>query len=861
MRLSIVKLATRLVALVIGLPLLSLGVIGWSLTRDMESPIYQRGSAALESLLPTLNARMGQVFTVPELVPGLTRPLIRWGFTGMGGIFCVIAIYPRRRRERFDQQGQGGSAQLTGNALRRVEKLGQTLAREGKLVEAGETFLDIGQLDKAADLFIQGEEFHRAGKIRAMQENLIEAAELFERAGRFEDAGTLFSGEEEFVRAAECYTKSGQNILAAEMLEKAGEDFRAGQCYEEVGFFRQAAQAFIRCERWSEAADSLRSVIVEERGASNSSHDRKKSQQLRAMIVQCGTLFEKADRLPEALAVLETGRCFAEAAEVAVQIGDDEKASELFIDAGDPLQAAEALKRLGRHPAAAQILGEYHRDRGEDAEAANYFFEAKDFGSAGDIFRRLEDFRRAGECFESADEFALAAEMYMASGDAPRAAEAFKRANRFDEAADCFAQIGDEVQQAELLEQAGKHLRAGEIFHDQGLDDEAIRVLQQVEADHPEFTRAAALLGGIFRAKGMLSLAIKKLRQAIGDSPMERDNLDAYYTLATVYEVHGDIREAVELYEKIRAIDYSFEDVEQRIENARENLQNSSDTAVTTHAMTAAAALSRPNQGAGRYQILSELGRGGMGIVYKARDTVLDRPVAYKVLPESLKENSLALKNFLREAKSAAQLNHANIVTIYDAGEQDGDYYIAMEYVDGNTLKEVLRRRRILTPSMVVHVLIQMCEALAYAHDKKIVHRDIKTGNTMWTNDRQAKIMDFGLAKMLEGVRNNTTMVAGTPYYMSPEQTLGHDVDNRTDIYSLGVMLFELATGRLPFPDGNVPYHHVHTPPPSPADINAELPEALVNIISRCLQKERKLRYSTARDILGEARTSLSTTG
>jgi len=145
-----------------------------------------------------------------------------------------------------------------------------------------------------------------------------------------------------------------------------------------------------------------------------------------------------------------------------------------------------------------------------------------------------------------------------------------------------------------------------------------------------------------------------------------------------------------------------------------------------------------------------------------------------------------------------------------------------------------------------------MCEALAFAHDKKIVHRDIKTANTMWTRDRKAKIMDFGLAKVIEEVRNHTTVVSGTPYYMSPEQTLGKNVDHRTDIYSLGVTIFELVTGTLPFRDGNLPYHHVHTPPPDPREINPELPPTLQRIILRCLQKDPAARYGSAREILAE---------
>jgi serine/threonine-protein kinase len=235
---------------------------------------------------------------------------------------------------------------------------------------------------------------------------------------------------------------------------------------------------------------------------------------------------------------------------------------------------------------------------------------------------------------------------------------------------------------------------------------------------------------------------------------------------------------------------------------------------------------------------------------------VLDRVVAYKVLPDTLKENPQALKNFLREAKSAAQLNHPNIVTVYDAGEQDGRYYIAMEYVDGTTLKEILKRRGPIAPGGVMHVLVQLCEALAYAHEKKIVHRDVKTANTMWTREKQAKIMDFGLAKVLEEVRNHTTLVSGTPYYMSPEQTLGKNIDHRTDIYSLGVTVFELCTGRLPFMEGNIPYHHVHTPPPDPTSVNPRIPEVLANVVRRCMQKDPEARYANAREILAELKAA-----
>ena len=550
--------------------------------------------------------------------------------------------------------------------------------------------------------------------------------------------------------------------------------------------------------------------------------------------------------------MLERGGCVVAAAEMALRLEHFAKAATLFQNAAQPLRAAEALEAMGERREAARLRGEYHRDQGDDEEAARWLQESGDQVAAGDLLRKLERYAEAGSCYELQGDSANAAEMFQLAGEPLRAAHAYEKGEHLRDAAACYAEAGDFQRQADLLARAGEHLAAGEIYHREGLPDEAIKVLQRVEPGTRGFGQASALLGSIFRAKGMHSLSIKKLRQAIGEAGLSRENLDAYYTLANVHELAEDWNEAVEIYEKILAFDYHYADVETRLAAARAKAVAAGTSEAPTSATRGAQTPGQP----GRYEVLGELGRGGMGIVYKARDTVLDRVVAYKVLPDALKENPQALRNFLREAKSAAQLNHPNIVTVYDAGEQDGRYYIAMEHVDGTTLKEILRRKKQISPNGVLHVLVQMCEALAYAHEKKIVHRDVKTANTMWTRDKKAKIMDFGLAKVVEEVRNHTTLISGTPYYMSPEQTLGRNVDHRTDIYSLGVTLFELATGQLPFREGNVPYHHVHTPPPDPRMLAPELPELLCRIIRRCLEKTPDARYQSTREILAEVRAA-----
>jgi len=846
----------RLVCLLVALMLVGAGGVGVLLQRSASDPQLRGHRRQIEQVA-------GRSMLPPVLLQGWTP----FGLVGAGAAIALGVVVAARRGASARPVAARGRAPAGGGRPaaevqpvvdrrlgRKLERQALAMAKKGMVQEAAELCSDAGLLDRAAELFVEAGDFVRAAGIRHDQNRFLEAAELHLKAGDHDTAGTILAAQGEHKRAAECFLAARRMSVAAEMFEKAGDHRRAGDCYREAGFQRQAARAFIRCQSWKPAAEALEEVILEERTRTGTGQNPREQRELQTLVLQAGRLYDQAGMLEKSAEVLEKGGCHVAAAEVRLRKGDLERAAELFLAGNQPVRAAEALQQLGDEQSAARILGEYHRSRGDDAEAAHHLELAGEFYAAGDVYRKLEDYARAAQAYDKANDRVQAAEMYQLAGHPGRAAQCFEKASRWDEAAGCWAEAGDVGRQAQALVQAGRLLAAGEAYHAQQADDEAIKVLQQIPASSPDFALASAVLGEVFQRRGQLSLAIKKLRQAVGSGDLDRHNLRLYYTLAQAYESHGELLEAADLYEKILACDYHFEDVGARLQAAKARLaEGGSAEPAVEEALPAVTA----RKGIARYQILSELGRGGMGIVYKANDTVLDRVVAFKVLPDALKENPQALKNFLREAKSAAQLNHPNIVTVYDAGEQDGRYYIAMEYVDGNTLKEIVRRRGAIAPGGVLHVLVQMCEALAYAHDKKIVHRDVKTANTMWTRDRKAKIMDFGLAKVVEEVRNHTTLVSGTPYYMSPEQTLGRNVDHRTDIYSLGVTVFELATGRLPFTEGNIPYHHVHTPPPDPREIHPEVPALLAEIVARCLRKDPAERYQSAREILAEVRAAV----
>ena len=550
-----------------------------------------------------------------------------------------------------------------------------------------------------------------------------------------------------------------------------------------------------------------------------------------------------------ALRALTQGQMWAAAGDLAERSNLFERAAEFHQRAGNVPKAAAALRQLGENGAAAQMLGEHLRDKGQDTEAAQLLLEAGDFGSAADLYRKLEDWKRAGDCYERGGDNVRAAEMYRLASDWEPAARAYEKARLYREAAECVAQIGDGRREAKFLAQAGAHLAAAQVLTRENLEEDAIKLLQQVPEANRDFREASVLLAEIFRKKGKHSLAQKKLEQAIAGAPLSNANVELYYQLANVLEAQKQALAAVDLYEKIQAIDFHFRDVDARLEALR-------PIAAAQGATSGVPGVTEPKPGeprAARYRIDKELGRGGMGIVYRATDLVLDRPVALKVLPDGLRDNPQAMRNFIREAKAAAKLNHPNIVTVYDAGEQDGRTFIAMEYVDGTTLKAIVKHRGPLAPRAIVHVLAQVCEGMHYAHAHKLVHRDIKTANLMWTREKKAKIMDFGLAKVVEEL-NHTTLVSGTPYYMSPEQTEGTNVDHRTDIYSLGVTAFELATGTVPFKEGNIAYHHVHTPPPDPSSLRAELPSGLCELILRCLEKSPTERPQDAQAVLAELR-------
>jgi serine/threonine protein kinase len=269
---------------------------------------------------------------------------------------------------------------------------------------------------------------------------------------------------------------------------------------------------------------------------------------------------------------------------------------------------------------------------------------------------------------------------------------------------------------------------------------------------------------------------------------------------------------------------------------------------------TSTVELSRGTILAGRYEVLDELGSGGMGKVYRVFDHKLGEEVALKLIRPEIAANRKTIERFKNELKIARKIAHTHVGRMYDLGEESGLYYIAMEYVPGENLKSFIRRSGHLTVSKAVSIARQVCEGLAEAHRFGVIHRDLKPSNIMVDREGNARIMDFGIARTFESKEiTGLGIIIGTPEYMSPEQAQGEKVDQRTDLYALGVMLYEMITGQVPFEDEstlNILRRHEIEQPRPPKDLNPEIPYSLNALVLKCLEKPVERRYQTASDLL-----------
>jgi serine/threonine-protein kinase len=355
------------------------------------------------------------------------------------------------------------------------------------------------------------------------------------------------------------------------------------------------------------------------------------------------------------------------------------------------------------------------------------------------------------------------------------------------------------------------------------------------------------MLALALQGQGQLDMAFDKFRAL----PLDESVADLIYNLALDYERKRQFNKAASVYEYLLDWRSDYRDLAKRLERVRAADANPMGASGGATMILGDDGTEKPMLG--RYQVEKELGHGAMGIVYQGRDPKIERVVAIKTLSLAQEfEGDMLVEvkeRFFREAQSAGRLTHPNIVSIYDAGEESDLAYIAMEFLAGSDLVRYTTPDALLPLTTVLDLVAQCADGLDYAHDKGVVHRDIKPGNIMYDADSgKVKITDFGIARITDASRTKTGTVLGTPNYMSPEQALGDKVDGRSDLFSLGVVLYQLSTGHLPF-DGDsmasLMYRIVHEAHKDPGTLRPDLPAPLRKVIHNALGKRPDRRYQT----------------
>jgi len=364
---------------------------------------------------------------------------------------------------------------------------------------------------------------------------------------------------------------------------------------------------------------------------------------------------------------------------------------------------------------------------------------------------------------------------------------------------------------------------------------------EKISSESAETNKMLALS---FQSQGMLDMAFDKFRKC----PPTGDILEGLYTLALDFERKRQFNKATAVYEYIMEANPKFKDVEQRMQRAKDAGESmvfgSAGGGMGTLLLTGS---TKPTLG--RYEIIKELGKGAMGVVYLGRDPTINREVAIKTMALSQEFEGDELQEvkdrFFREAETAGMLNHPNIVTMYDAGEEHDLAYIAMEYLDGTDLAPYTKKGKLLPPMATLKIVGKVAEALHYASQQHVVHRDIKPANIMLLKNKTIKVTDFGIARITASSKTKTGVVLGTPSYMSPEQLSGKHVDGRSDIFSLGVMLYEMLVGVRPFKGDSMAtllFQIANEPHPDIREYDPSLPEEVSKLIDAMLVKDVEKR-------------------
>jgi len=729
-------------------------------------------------------------------------------------------------------------------------RMARKAEKEGDIERAGKLYQEINELKKAEKIYIEGGLPSKAAEMYENAGNYEKAAEIYHAYGNFQRAADIYMKKlNDLERAARVLLDSNRYQEVAELYFQNKRWKEAGELYEKIGFFIKAANCFEQVGDKERAAKNYEKWFEQNYSFEVGEFGEREKRVLRKAI----ELDIKTGDYVSALHLAKATKWYVLAGQIAEKAGKLEEAAKLYEEGRQLEKAASVYRKLGDEVKANIMMGEHLLSQGRQKEAAEYFERGKDFARAAELYEWNKEPYRAAVCYEKDGHLSKAGELYLVAGALDEAVKVFEQAEEYDKAGEITKELADkereEIKKEELYRKAiGLYKRARKWFEAGSiayyyLDDPelAIEYLQKVDPEDPNFDKASYMLGKLFFDRKEYDIAEERFKAALKGASISKSNLDIYYKLGIIAEQKGEYRKAYQIFKSVTSFDIHYLDAKERMEKLSSTVQELQRLEFMASA---------PGD---RYKILQEIGKGGMGTVYKAEDRLLNRVVALKLLKPTLNLNKRAFERFISEARTAAKLSHPNIVIVYDVGKFNDKFFIAMEYIEGKTLLEYMREKSGFTIRQILFIASKLFSALQYAHKNGVIHRDIKPQNIMLTKERKIKVMDFGLAVLASEIEKEKGRITGTPFYMSPEQCRGLKVDARSDIYSAGATLYHLLVRRPPFnakTREEIIRKQIEELPASPSAFRKDIPGELEDFIMKCLEKERNKRYQSAGEAL-----------
>ncbi len=760
-------------------------------------------------------------------------------------------------------------------------------------VSRAQQYLSEGNLEKAAKLFERGKDFRRATRYYAESRNekkaietaikavlgpkaqaepdasLRYAAELLVSVGGRREAVPLYELAGDYGLAAKSAAKSGQQLLAAQLYDRAKNWTKAAAYYEKIGKLREALRSLDReahrlqasqgggpqLSQESQRIERYRGKLMAQMGRSPRPGSAGAGGTLGAT---SGKGLEQTGKYQEALNAFLRSRDFDEALRLVREQPslDDRLQADIFKQWGKPDQAAQVYGALGFTHEAALAW----QDAGDWQKAALQWKKSRQPHKAAEAYLKSGKYAFAGDCFDSA-------------GDKEKALEAYRQAGEFAKVAHLQLRLGRKIEAAATYLTARKYMDAAKLLLDQGKKVEAVDVLRQVPATDASFDRANVLMAEILFEAGKLEEALHRVMLVTANvAAAGKTGLDRLYWEGRIREGIGRETEARLCFEKLVALRPDHRDAGHRLDDLRQRMETSyqesqatipsGPTPPGTLGPTAPAIASSPTSDseiavgsvlADRYELIDELGRGGMGLVFKAYDRVLQEPVAIKTLLQQMGLQNVEEARLLREVQICRKLTHPNVVRVHDIRRFRGGVFITMELLEGKSLDRFLVRHKPLRLRQTRGVIAQVAAGLTEAHALRIVHRDLKPANLFVAGSR-VKILDFGISRMPDvgSQLTQTGQILGSPHYMSPEQFQGQPVDGRSDLYSLGIITFRLLVGNEPFTGETLPeimLGHLRKPPPELRDVRPDVPDMWSDFLAMMLAKEAADRFQSIAEL------------